>query len=98
MVQILLYALRGDCDDIIIVRKGLLTDTSYANIAFWDGHRWITPAEPLLAGTCRARLLDEGWLVEGAIRSKDLPGFSRIRIFNAMMDQDISLEQLRIVG
>ncbi len=86
-----LYAARGDCDDILIVRNGLVTDTSYANVAFWDGTRWLTPHEPLLRGTCRARLLEEGAMGEEDLRPADLPGFGKIRIFNAMMDQEHDL-------
>lgn len=45
-----LFALRGACDDILIVKQGLLTDTSIANIALSDGTHWYTPAHPLLKG------------------------------------------------
>ena len=41
-----LFALRGACDDILIVKQGLLTDTSIANIALSDGTHWYTPAHP----------------------------------------------------
>ena len=57
-----LFALRGACDDILIVKQGLLTDTSIANIALSDGTHWYTPAHPLLKGTKRAALLEEGIL------------------------------------
>ena len=91
-----LYALRGECDDILILREGLLTDTSYANIAFWDGSRWITPRNPLLGGTCRARLLDTGELVEGDLKPGEVKSFRKIRIFNAMMDQVADMKTFRI--
>ena len=45
-----LFAQRGSCDDILIVRQRLLTDTSIANIALFDGKRWYTPQHPLLKG------------------------------------------------
>ena len=63
-----LFALRGACDDILIVKQGLLTDTSIANIALSDGTHWYTPAHPLLKGTRRAALLEEGILQEKDIR------------------------------
>ena len=63
-----LYALRGEADDVLIVREGLITDTSIANVALWDGRRWDTPARPLLAGTHRQRLLDQGIIQERDIR------------------------------
>lgn len=57
-----LFALRGACDDILIVKQGLLTDTSIANIALSDGTHWYTPRHPLLKGTRRAALLEKGIL------------------------------------
>ena len=52
-----LFQLRGECDDILIVKKGCVTDSYYANVAFWDGKHWFTPDTPLLPGTMRASLL-----------------------------------------
>ncbi|MEO0572910.1 MAG: hypothetical protein AAF039_14475, partial [Bacteroidota bacterium] len=45
-----LFELKMDCDDILIVRKGWLTDSYYANIIFWDGTGWYTPSTYLLNG------------------------------------------------
>ena len=53
-----LYVGRGDADDVLIVRNELITDTSIANVAFYDGCEWHTPQTPLLKGTQRAFLLD----------------------------------------
>lgn len=81
-----LFACRGSRDDVLIVRRGLLTDTSIANIALFDGGEWFTPRSPLLKGTCRAALLDGGVISEKDIRPEELPGYSRIRLFNAMIE------------
>ena len=81
-----LFALRKTQDDVLIVRKGLLTDTSICNIALWDGAQWVTPAMPLLAGKKRASLLDRGEIVRGYISPDDLARYSRIRLFNAMIE------------
>lgn len=80
--------LRNGCDDIIIVRRGLITDSSFANLAFFDGMRWVTPREPLLKGTCRARLLDSGELVEECISVASLQNYSKLQLINAMLDFD----------
>jgi len=80
-----LFARRGDCDDVLIVKRGLLTDTSYCNIAVYDGLQWWTPDAPLLPGTARQRLLDKGLIREKRIRVEDLPLFKRIRLINAML-------------
>ena len=51
---------KGNYDDILIVKNGFITDTSISNIIFYNGSKWITPAAPLLKGTCRDKLLKEG--------------------------------------
>lgn len=84
----LLFARRGVCDDILIVKNGLISDTSMSNIIFYDGLNRITPATPLLKGSCRDRLLEEGWLKEADIRPKDLPKFSGCKLVNAMRYPD----------
>ena len=81
-----LFARRGAYDDILIVRRHLLTDTSIANIALFDGSHWHTPQHPLLKGTKRAELLDKGILTEKDIRMEELPAYSTVRLFNAMID------------
>ena len=80
-----LFAQRADADDILMIRDGLLTDTSYANIALYDGTRWFTPARPMLPGTQRARLLRNGILYPADIRPTDLANFQTIRLINAML-------------
>lgn len=80
------FALRGECDDVLMVRNGLLTDTSYANVALWNGTKWLTPAQPALFGTQRAYLLANGIIAEAEIRVDDLLHYSRIRVFNAMIE------------
>ena len=78
-----LFAQRGDCDDILIIKRGLVTDTSYANILFYDGQRWVTPAQPLLRGTQRQYLLDQGMVAEETISVAALPRFYCCKLINA---------------
>jgi len=80
-----LFAQRGGHDDILIIRDGLLTDTSICNVALWNGTSWITPARPLLCGTMRAYLLDKGLVQAEDIPVEDLPKYTRIRLFNALI-------------
>jgi 4-amino-4-deoxychorismate lyase len=75
-------------DDILIVKHGRITDTSIANIVFHDGTRWITPSTPLLHGTARARLLQEGIITQEEITVRDLKRFTRAAVINAMFDLD----------
>ena len=80
-----LVARKGEADEIIIVRNGLLTDTSYSNIALFDGTRWYTPSQPLLRGTMRQYLLDEDRLSEADIPAEELSRYTHISLINAMM-------------
>ena len=80
-----LYAQRGDCDDILIIKDGLVTDTSYANILFYDGQRWVTPADPLLQGTQRQYLLDRGTISEETIYESDMTTFRQFQPINALL-------------
>jgi len=75
-------------DDILIVKNGLITDTSYANVVFWDGKRWLTPATPLLPGTKRQYLLDIKQIECDRLRPADLHRFTHARLINAMLDLD----------
>jgi len=80
-----LLAKKDDCDDILIVKNGLITDTSFANILFFNGKEWITPAFPLLKGTRRAQLLDEEKIRTADIHIEDLKYFKKARLVNAMI-------------
>ena len=80
-----LFTQKKDADDILIIKNGLVTDTSIANIAFFDGTQWLTPKEPLLHGTTRARLLDEKKIIEAAIEPSDLVNYTEFALMNAMI-------------
>ena len=82
----LLKAETEPTDEIIIVKQNRLTDTSYTNIALFDGSQWITPSTPLLKGTRRAQLLDAGRLIEREVLATDLKSLQSISLINAMMD------------
>lgn len=82
----MLYAARGKADDIIIIRSGLVTDSFYCNLAFLKNGVWWTPYLPLLHGTKREWLLQEGLIKERMITEYDLGGFEKVRLFNAMIE------------
>jgi len=83
-----LFSQRDEADDILIIQNNLVTDTSIANIAFFDGKRWITSKKPLLKGTTRARLLDEKKIFEQDINVADLHKFTEFALMNAMIGFD----------
>jgi 4-amino-4-deoxychorismate lyase len=82
------YKNRGQCDDILIIRNDLVTDSFSANIIFNDNGRWITPASCLLKGTMRQLLIDEGHVTERAVHSADISGFASFKLINAMMGNE----------
>lgn len=86
-----LLLLKEDCDDILIIKNGRVTDTSTANIVFYDGNKWITPAKPLLKGTTRERLLHEGKIITKEIMIDNISSFSHFKLINAMNDFDLGI-------
>jgi 4-amino-4-deoxychorismate lyase len=84
-----LLARRGECDEILIIKNGMVTDSSYSNIIFRDSDgRWFTPATCLLAGTRRAGLLKQGLISETDIRYNDLNKYSEAKLINAMLGME----------
>ena len=81
-----LFTLKENCDDVLIVKNGEITDTSYGNVIFFDGTNWVTPKNPLLKGTCRARLISDGKVSEQVIRVEDLKSLKVVKVINAMRD------------
>lgn len=89
-----LFARRGDCDDILIVKNGTITDSFTANPVFFDGQQWWATDTPLLAGTQRARLLDEHKIGQCRITSDDLRKYSHVGLINIFWD----LENMPVIG
>ena len=81
-----LYELRKVCDDILIVKRGFVTDSSYANIVFKKGKFWYTPWSALLKGTMRANLLERNVILEEEIRIEDIQTFESFKLINAMLE------------
>lgn len=80
-----IFEQKQSCDDVLIVKNGLITDTYYANVALSSNDVWYTPAEPLLYGTMRAYLIDRKKIVPKKINADDLRFYDQICIFNAMI-------------
>ena len=82
-----LFAQRGDCDDILIVKNSLITDSSYSNVVFkdFDGGLY-TPKSTLLDGTKRRKLLEAGIILEKEIHLNDIKSYVGLYLINAMID------------
>lgn len=78
--------------DFLLVKRGLITDTSYCNVALQMGNTWFTPSYPLLHGTQREQLLNNKTIFHKRIRIEDLQFYSFIKLFNAMMTWDEAIE------
>ena len=83
---------KKEADDILIIKNELVTDTSIANIAFFDGKKWLTPKTPLLKGVTRTRLLDNSEIFEADIHFRELKKYKKVALLNAMIDFDIIAE------
>ena len=86
-------------DEVIFLKNGKVTDSSYANIIFFDGKQWLTPSTFLLNGTCRQRLLNEGKITEASIHYTDIQNFEQIGFINAMLDMgEFNLPMSKLVN
>ena len=81
-----LLSRKGGCDEILIIREGLITDTSYSNVVLTDGKRFVTPDSFLLNGCRRRQLLAQGVIQEEQITPDDLTKFTALHLINAMLD------------
>ncbi|HOZ52474.1 MAG TPA: aminotransferase class IV [Chitinophagaceae bacterium] len=73
-------------DEIILVQNKNLTDTTYSNIALWNGVEWHTPKKPLFKGIKRKILLEQNLIKEKIISINDIDQYSKISLINAMLD------------
>jgi len=80
-----LFTKRADADDVLIIKNSLVTDTTIANIAFFNGKQWITPKSPLLNGTTRRRLIDEKFLYEADIKATEVKNFKKFALMNTLI-------------
>lgn len=92
-----LYKQKKDCDDILIIKDNKVTDTSYCNIAFFDGLNWFTP-KPLLEGTMRTTLMKNEIILEKEIHLEEIFNYEKARVFNALIgwegENDIEIDNI----
>ncbi len=75
---------QGDCDDIIIINNGLVSDSSFGNIIFLKNEQWYTPNTPLLEGTQRENLISKGIIKLKTIKKEDIREYENVQIINAL--------------
>ena len=74
-----------EADELLFVRGGYVTDTSYTNLILRRGDELVTPDTFLLDGTCRRRLLRTAQVRTAQVHLSDLPAYDELLLVNAMM-------------
>lgn len=74
-----------EADELLFVRGGYVTDTSYTNLILRRGDELVTPDTFLLDGTCRRRLLRTAQVRTAQVRLSDLTAYDELLLVNAMM-------------
>jgi 4-amino-4-deoxychorismate lyase len=87
-----LFEQRNDCDDVLIVRNGLITDTSYCNIVFENEMGLFTPQNPLLKGVQRAFLLQQKKIETAIIGVDNIKKYSFFYLINAMIPMEEAIK------
>jgi len=80
-----LNSLKNSCDDILIIKNSLLTDTTIANVAIFLNNCWITPKKPLFKGVMYQKLVKSGFLKRRNIKVRDIKKAQKIAIMNALV-------------
>lgn len=89
--------MHDDVDDVLFTCKGMLQDTTIANVALLIDDVWQTPQIPLLRGTTRERLVASGFLKEALLDTQSLKKATKFAIMNALIGFKI-IENLTIKG
>jgi 4-amino-4-deoxychorismate lyase len=79
-----LLKLKGESDEVLIIKNGQVTDTSFTNIVFLKEGKWFTPEHPLLCGTRREYYIRKRRIKPIAITPDDLWQFEEARLINSM--------------
>lgn len=86
-------------EEVLIIKNNLITETSFTNIALWNGKEWHTPKTPLLQGVQRRKLIENKMILEKNIHAHKLASYQKIRLFNALVNWsdawELSTKQIR---
>ena len=77
---------RRGADEVIIVKNGLVSDSSMSNLCFYDQKRWYTSTGFLLNGIRRQHLLATRQIREIPIDRKRIETFHSVCLINALLD------------
>lgn len=90
---------KSGCDDIIIVKNNLVTDSFSSNLVFQSASGLYTPDSCLLQGTRRQYLLDQNIIQKKKVNLEDIPQYDRLFFINAMVDleDNISISIYKLI-
>ncbi len=71
-------------DEIIMVRKGLITDAYYYNIIIEKDNNYFTPKYPLLNGVMRSYLIDKSMIIPTDLTVQDIKLADKVHLINAL--------------
>ena len=77
---------KGDSDDILIIKNGFVTDTSFSNVVFKEGEIFYTPSTYLLNGIKRRQMIRDGLVNVKDIRVEDVLKCRECFLINAFLD------------
>lgn len=92
-----LRELRGESDDVLIVKNGFVTDTSFSNVVFRQDDLLFTPDTFLLNGCKRQELINKGRIEERKISLDDIKSYQCCYLINAMLDIEDNPFEVEIV-
>jgi len=72
--------------DFLFIKNGMVTDTTFSNVAFFDGRVWVTPSTFILNGTKREFYIDKKILKTVNIGVMDIKKYKKVSLINAMLD------------
>ncbi len=79
-----LFEQKTNCDEIMIIKNGQVTDAYYYNYVFQKGHEYFTPTEPLLEGVMRSSLINAQKIIKRDIFAAEIHQFDAIHLINAL--------------
>ncbi|MDO5664512.1 MAG: aminotransferase class IV [Bacteroidia bacterium] len=77
---------KEECDEVLIIQNGCITDTTYSNVVFQKNNKFFTPKTYLLNGTKRQKLLRKSIIHEAGITVDNLYEFEHVHLINSMLD------------
>lgn len=80
------YNQRGNADEVLIIKNGFITDTSFCNIVLCKEEDYFTPDTFLLNGIKRQQLLHAGKIREKSIPIDQLKEYDSLYLINALID------------